>query len=81
MMLFLLLLYSQSDNKINYPALGDSYTIGESVEFIDGFSVYLLNKLGFNGLDFAMADIVANKGWTTDELNSGIENIRAKSIP
>lgn len=72
MLLFPVHLYGQSDQKMKYIALGDSYTIGESVEFIDRFPVQLVTKLRFKGLDFAMAEIIAKTGWTTDELNAGI---------
>lgn len=66
------------DKKLNYLALGDSYTIGESVDIIDRFPVQLVNKLKFDGYDFYMPDIVAKTGWTTDELLSGIEDIELK---
>jgi len=61
------------EKKMTYLALGDSYTIGESVEFIERFPVQLVNKMRFSGFDFAMPEIVAKTGWTTDELISGIK--------
>lgn len=56
----------------SYLALGDSYTIGESVPFAENFphqTVALLRKAGIQ-----MADpvIVATTGWTTDELATAI---------
>ena len=58
----------------SYLALGDSYTIGEQVPFADNFpnqTVQLLRKAGFA---FQAAEIIAKTGWTTDELNTAIEN-------
>jgi lysophospholipase L1-like esterase len=58
----------------SYLALGDSYTIGESVPEQENFphqAVDLLNKTGYA---FNKPDIVAKTGWTTDELQQGIAN-------
>ncbi|MBL7700796.1 MAG: SGNH/GDSL hydrolase family protein [Ferruginibacter sp.] len=58
----------------SYLALGDSYTIGEQVEFADNFpnkTVQILRKSGFV---FYAAEIIAKTGWTTDELSNAIEN-------
>ncbi|HEX6849588.1 MAG TPA: SGNH/GDSL hydrolase family protein [Chitinophagaceae bacterium] len=55
-------------------ALGDSYTIGESVPAPDNFpnkSVQLLKNSGYN---FKAAEIVAKTGWTTDELQNNIRS-------
>jgi len=67
------------DEKMNYLALGDSYTIGESVDMVDRFPVQLVDKLKFDGYVFNMPEIVARTGWTTDELLSGIDNIKIKN--
>ena len=49
-------------------ALGDSYTIGEGVASADRWPVQLAARLG------AVApEIVAVTGWTTDELDAGID--------
>ena len=55
--------------------LGDSYTIGHSVEEAERFPVQLSNRLIAEGFDM-MADtrIIAKTGWTTDELQNGIAN-------
>lgn len=60
-------------SKINYLALGDSYTIGESVVEDQRWPVQLVNKL--NKEDFNVADpkIIAKTGWTTDELQEAID--------
>lgn len=61
---------------MKYLALGDSYTIGESVDFKDRFPVQLVNKLKFEGHDFLMPEIIAKTGWATDELMQGIEEAK-----
>lgn len=56
-----------------YLALGDSYTIGESVLLTENFpyqTVQLLRKAGYN---FAAPEIIAKTGWTTDELQVAID--------
>lgn len=55
-----------------YLALGDSYTIGESVETDERFPVQLSEKLTKNGFLVGPPEIVAQTGWTTDELAAGI---------
>ena len=55
-------------------ALGDSYTIGESVPESDRFPVQTttyLNKQGFNFID---PEIIAHTGWTTSNLLSSLAN-------
>lgn len=59
-----------------YLALGDSYSIGESVLLYQTFPyqvVYLLRK---KGLNFSAPEIIAKTGWTTDELSGGIADCR-----
>ena len=56
----------------SYLALGDSYTIGETVPANENFpnqTVQLLRKAGF---DFKSSEIIAKTGWTTDELQNAI---------
>lgn len=55
-----------------YLALGDSYTIGESVEVNERFPVQLQNMLIDSSININRLDIVAKTGWTTDELMTGI---------
>ena len=82
---FLLVLVSmscssqESDQKLqeqikskSYLALGDSYTIGESVPVSDRFPVILVNDLNDKGYNFQEPKIVAKTGWTTDELKAAI---------
>lgn len=56
-----------------YLALGDSYTIGESVPASDRWPVQLAGMLKANGLDVGDPRIIARTGWTGDELSAGID--------
>ena len=58
----------------SYLALGDSYTIGESVNENDRWPVQLSKKLNAIGIAFSAPEIIAKTGWTTDELKTGIDN-------
>lgn len=51
-----------------YLALGDSYTIGESVPLHEGFPYQLVQKLRAKYPGFMAPEIVAKTGWTTNEL-------------
>jgi len=57
---------------IRYLALGDSYTIGESVPENERWSILLAGLLGQNGHPAEVA-IIARTGWTTTELWEGIQ--------
>jgi lysophospholipase L1-like esterase len=61
-----------------YLALGDSYTIGQSVPEEDRFPVILADRLNELGHGYGPPKIVAKTGWTTDELAAALlqENIR-----
>ncbi len=54
-------------------ALGDSYTIGESVTPAERWPVQLAARLRADGLALAEPVIIARTGWTTDELAAGLE--------
>ncbi|MFP5082025.1 SGNH/GDSL hydrolase family protein [Pedobacter sp. JCM 36344] len=58
--------------KLDYLALGDSYTIGESVQASESFPLQLAAQLGTNGLIINPPTIIARTGWTTSELQEGI---------
>ena len=53
-------------------ALGDSYTIGESVDEKDRWSMQLIDLLKTN-FNFTKHEIIARTGWTTSELIQAIE--------
>lgn len=56
----------------SYLALGDSYTIGESVAVSERYPVQLADSLEGYDINLFPVDIVARTGWTTDELTTGI---------
>ena len=56
-----------------YLALGDSYTIGESVAASDRFPIQLAGKL-----KIGEPRIIATTGWTTDELESAVDRAKPK---
>lgn len=58
---------------MRFLALGDSYTIGESVDSAGRWPVQLAKALRARKLNVADPEIVARTGWTTDELAAGIE--------
>ena len=51
-----------------YLALGDSYTIGESVPLHESFPYQLVQQLRAKHPGFNAPEIVAKTGWTTNEL-------------
>lgn len=64
---------TQQPRSIRYLALGDSYTIGESVEPGRTWPVQLRDRLQDRGVTVAEVVIIAQTGWTTDELSAGID--------
>ncbi len=54
-------------------ALGDSYTIGESVESAGRWPVQLAAALRADGVAIEDPRIIARTGWTTDELSAAID--------
>ena len=61
-----------NDRTLTYLALGDSYTIGESVETSERWPVQLVQKLREQGVPMEDPEIIAKTGWTTDELKEAI---------
>lgn len=59
---------------ISYLALGDSYTIGESVSAAERYPVLLAEELKEKGIEVVGPKIIATTGWTTADLMRGIEN-------
>lgn len=59
--------------KMNYLALGDSYTIGESVAINERYPVQLVEKLKSQGVTINSPEIIAKTGWTTSELIPAID--------
>lgn len=65
-----------AQKQLSYLALGDSYTIGESVPVYENFPYQTVQLLRSKGLKVLAPEIVAKTGWTTDELMAGIEKTK-----
>lgn len=59
-------------------ALGDSYTIGEGVALEDNWPSQLTRKLRQKDVQIAEPQIIAQTGWTTEDLSSAIERALEK---
>ena len=57
----------------SYLALGDSYTIGESVDATLRWPELLVDSMNGVGVSFSKPQIIAKTGWRTDELKQAIE--------
>ena len=57
---------------MKYLALGDSYTIGELVNYNDNFPSQLVSILNEKGIEISLDKLIAVTGWTTDELSLAI---------
>lgn len=69
---------NEHQESLTYLALGDSYTIGESVEEALRWPVQLVGQLNRNGFHYAEPQIIARTGWTTDELKEAIGNTETR---
>jgi lysophospholipase L1-like esterase len=56
--------------------LGDSYTIGESVAASERWPVQLVHALRAGGRQVEDAEMIAQTGWTTDELDQAIDQAK-----
>ncbi|MBK8903214.1 MAG: SGNH/GDSL hydrolase family protein [Anaerolineaceae bacterium] len=63
---------AHTENPRRYLALGDSYTIGESVAEAERWPMQLVAALREQGINIADPEIIAKTGWTTDELAAAI---------
>jgi lysophospholipase L1-like esterase len=59
--------------------LGDSYTIGESIETNENFPRQSIRMLNADGYDFDAPKVIAMTGWTTDELEDAIKESDVKN--
>lgn len=67
-----------NSSTMKYLALGDSYTIGESVTTKERWPVQLANALRKKGKDITDPTIIATTGWRTDNLSNAINIARLK---
>jgi lysophospholipase L1-like esterase len=65
---------AQSPQPLRVLALGDSYTIGESVAVAGRWPNQLAAVLRTKGLAVTDPEIIAKTGWTTDELSAAIDH-------
>lgn len=65
---------SQDEKTLSYLALGDSYTIGEAVDISERWPVQLVERLKANEISIEDPRIIATTGWTTAELQAGIQS-------
>jgi len=59
-------------------ALGDSYTIGESVASSSRWPIQLVDSLQKRGVDCLQPKIIATTGWRTDNLKNAISRTKFK---
>ncbi len=70
-----------SGNQKRLLALGDSYTIGQSVSATDRFPNQTINALAALGVRLQFpADIIAQTGWTTHNLLNGIVSANPQPV-
>jgi lysophospholipase L1-like esterase len=63
-----------ASHRFSYLALGDSYTIGQSIPEGGRWPVQLVARLRAKGLDAGDPKIIARTGWTTGELTNNVND-------
>lgn len=67
-----------ASDTLHYLALGDSYTIGESVPRKDNFPHQLVRLAKDKNIRFDEPEIIAKTGWRTDQLLKAIDATKLK---
>jgi lysophospholipase L1-like esterase len=67
-------------DSVNYLALGDSYTIGTSIDLVDGYPNQTFQLLKGAGLKMSSLQIIAKNGWTADDLKNGLAGADKKAV-
>ena len=67
-------------DSINYLALGDSYTIGTSVDAADSYPNQTFQLLKGAKFNMNSVQIIAKNGWTADDLKNGLASADKKSM-
>lgn len=75
---FLLTMLTTQAQSIKFLALGDSYTIGESVKEEERWPEQLAAALRKKGKSVEKPRIIATTGWRTDQLKKAIEEAKLK---
>ncbi|MEP6737294.1 MAG: SGNH/GDSL hydrolase family protein [Chryseolinea sp.] len=65
-------------DNVRFLALGDSYTIGESVTKASRWPFLLIDSLHSRGIDGLEPSIIATTGWRTDDLKKAISKAKLK---
>lgn len=65
-------------DNVRFLALGDSYTIGESVPKASRWPFQLIDSLHHLGIDGLEPSIIATTGWRTDDLKKAISKAKLK---
>ena len=62
-----------NQRSIDYLALGDSYTVGESVDYDESFPAQLSSRVENDYAFKVNTTVIAQTGWRTDELLSAVD--------
>lgn len=78
-LLVIIMMNVSAQKKVKFLALGDSYTIGESVAEDDRWPVLLSKVLNAKDRTVSKPTIIATTGWRTDNLKDAIDKAKLKN--